>query len=63
MTSDFGGGKSKAIRSYIIRNDYTLVFFTGLHAHLKRLNMKLQGFEKPKTVMLSIVKAHEKNVT
>jgi hypothetical protein len=25
--------------------------------------MKLQGFEKPKTVMLSIVKAHEKNVT
>jgi hypothetical protein len=42
---------------------YTLMFFTNLYAHFKRLNVKLQGFGESNNVMPSIVIAYEKNVT
>jgi hypothetical protein len=58
-----GGGEEmlSVVRSSAMTTLF--VFFTDLHAHFKRLNMKLQDFGKPKTVMLSVFIAHEKKVT
>jgi hypothetical protein len=42
---------------------YCVLHWLAWHVHFKRLNMKLQCFAEPKTVMFSIVIAHEKKVT